>query len=83
MCTANFPPDVITEGWGSQVNKFEQVSINGHQVSHVWREAWAGTTGTPHVLCLKEGTRAEGGLYSEVECIMGNCHAGPPPPPPS
>ena len=42
------------------MNKFEQVSSDGHQMS-LAGGAWLG-----------------GGLYSEVKCIMGNGHMGPP-----
>ena len=63
---------------GPQVNKFEQVSSDDHQMSLV--EGW-------RVPCLMlrglgpEGARAMRGasLYSEVQCIMGNGHMGPLP----
>ena len=42
--------------WGSEVNKFEQVSSVGHQMS------------------------TAGGVYSEVQGIMGNGHMGTAPP---
>ena len=47
-------------GGGHQVNKSEEVSSLGHQMS------------------LRGGALYGGGLYSEVECIMGNGHMGPP-----
>ena len=65
-------PDVGGAGC-PQVNKFEQVSSDGHQVSLArgvldlmsrGEEGWG----------LGRGT----GLYSEVQCIMGNDHRGSP-----
>ena len=57
-------PDVSTRG-SRQVNKFEQVSIDGHQMS------LAGVGG-PHVPMA---------LYSVVQCITGNGDMGPSFPP--
>ena len=51
---------------GPQVNKFEQVSSDGHKMS---------LAGRPHVW---KGGVESGILYSEVQCIMGNGHLGPP-----
>ena len=57
-----WPSDVSPSGEGPHVNKFEQVSSNGHQMSlgvrgsHIWG----------------------GDLYSEVQIIIGNGHMGPP-----
>ena len=63
------------------MNKFEQVSRDGLQMS------LAGGWGGSLDLCL--GVRpglgrvpwphVGGGLYSEVQCIMGNGHMGTPP----
>ena len=52
------------------MNKFEQVSSDGHQMSR---------RGCPHVPCV-EGVELGGALYIEVQCIMGNGHLGTPPP---
>ena len=48
----------VPGGGGLQVNKFEQVSSDSHQMSLAgsWGGPWPG----------------EGALYSEVQCIMGN-----------
>ena len=46
----------------SEVNKFEQVSSGGHQIS----------------LVGGGGLVLEGSLYSEVQCFMGNGHMGHP-----
>ena len=50
-------------GSDPEVNKFEQVSSNGHQMS----VARGGRDPSSKVPC-------GGGLYSEVQCIMSNCH---------
>ena len=61
------------------MNKFEQVSIGGHQMSLAGGpmfigggKARVGTRGVPlsHVL--------RGVLFSEDHCIMGNGHMGNP-----
>ena len=49
---------------GPEVNKFEQVSSEGHQIS------LAGP--------LSDVRAGGGGLYSEVQCIMGNGHMESP-----
>ena len=67
------------------MNKFEQVSSDGHQMSLAG--VGAGARGVPclegawgrgqrgsHVPCLERR-----GLYNEVHCIMGKGHMGPPP----
>ena len=66
------PPDVSTSGLGPQVNRFEQVSSDGHQMSLAWGSGFDG------VQCLMS-SREEGkgwgqweGLYNEVHCIMVN-----------
>ena len=68
-------------GWCPKVNKFEQVSSDGNQMS------LAGGDGAPcpvrfysqapKVSC--PGLGWGGGLYNEVQCIMGNGHMGPSP----
>ena len=66
----------VSMGGGPQVNKFEQVSNDGHQVSLV--EGVAGQRGGP--MSNVQGTRTAAtvrGLYSEVQCIMGNGHMDP------
>ena len=62
---------VLVGGGGPQVNKLEQVSIDGHQMSL----AVVGL-GVP---CLMSGGGpgsggGRTGLYSEVQCIMDNGH---------
>ena len=53
----------------SEVNKFEQVSSGGHQISLV------GGGG----LVLEGSLYSEAGaLYSQVQCFMGNGHMGHP-----
>ena len=57
------------------MNKFEQASSNGHQMS------LAGAGGT---MSERGGAWAgAGGLYSEVPCIMGNGHIKTPLLPPT
>ena len=62
-------------GGGPEVNKFEQVFNDGHQMSLVGE-------GKKTVRSHVGGGLGSGqmGLYSEVQCIMGNGHMGPPPP---
>ena len=62
MYSSSQPPDVSTTE-GPQVNRFEQLSSLGYQMS------LAGSWGPVQM----------GGLYSEVQFIMGNCHIGPSP----
>ena len=57
-----WPPDVSSGG--PQVNKFEQVSSVGHQIS---------VDGGPDL--ISSGL----GVYSEIQGIMGNDHMGTPP----
>ena len=62
------------EGEGPHVNKFEQVSSDGHQMSLV--VARAG--GVP---CLMSGAEQRvGAVGSELQCIMVNSHMGTPSP---
>ena len=64
----------VPVGWvSSKVNKFEQVSSGGHQMSLVGQGSGLGATEVgPQVSCWG------GGLYNEVQCIMGNGHMLPP-----
>ena len=93
MCTAHLPTvraSMATrcqyrwEGWlgtGVQVNKFEQVVSDGHQVSLAGEEVVGGSTsdvgrGGQGLGCPKSDVHREpGGLNSEA-CIMGNGHVG-------
>ena len=52
---------------GSQVNKFKQVSGLDHKMSVA-----GGRTGGLNVPCPGRA------MYSEVQCIVGNGHMGPP-----
>ena len=80
----------VLVGRGPQVNKFEQISSLGHQLSlgggprtvrsHVWG---GGRVGMVPVLVgfpcrVWGGLGPVGALYVEVQCIMGNCHIGTP-----
>ena len=62
------------KGWGHQVNKFEQVSSIGHQMS----AAGGGGAGVPRSDVQRgrgegvPGLILGGGMYSEVRDIMGN-----------
>ena len=58
--------------WGPKVNKLEQVSSDGHQMSLV-----EGKWGPCPVRSMSGG--GLGFLYSEIQCIMGNGHMGPLP----
>ena len=77
------PPDVTL--WGSEMDKFEQVSNDHHHMS------LAGGPGL-----MSGGNGGQGGwgprsdvhgrlgpggrgLYSEIQCFMDNSHMGPPP----
>ena len=60
--------DVSTGGVGDEVNKFEQVSSDDHQMSLMG--------GCPRG---RVGPRSGGGLYSEVQYIVDNGHMGPHP----
>ena len=69
-------PDVSNGGgsWVSEVNKVEQVSIDGHQISLAegpcpvrWHVGGEGA----------ERTQPGGSLYFEVPCIIGNGHMEP------
>ena len=66
-----------------QVNKFEQVSSDGHQMSLVGGECPMSDSqklgpGGP-MSDVQGGWGQDGGvLYSEVQRIMGNGHMGPP-----
>ena len=82
MCTARLPTihALATQcqycwegvgGWAPQVNKFEQVSSGGHQMSLA---EWVPCL-MSKVPCLKSRGWA---LYSEVQCILGNGHMGTP-----
>ena len=53
----------VPVGVGPQVNKFEQVSSDGHKMSLAGRG---------------DRTRGGGGLYSEVQFIMSNGPIGTP-----
>ena len=55
------------------MNKFEQVSSDGHQMSLTWGGVRAG--GGP--MSDIQGAGASG-LYIEVQCIMGKGHMGTP-----
>ena len=77
-------------GRGPEVNKFEQVFSDGHQMSIV------GGSMSSEVPCPEGGHDWGGGflvewcpksegvgagprdLHSEVQCIMGNCQVRPP-----
>ena len=61
------------------MNKFEQISSFGHQMSLAgghgaglgWRQLYNESPYT-------EGAGPAGSLYGEVQCIMSNGHMGPP-----
>ena len=67
---------------GSQMNKFEQVSSDGYKMS------LAGGLGVRCLMSRGPGLggpmldglmcRVGGGVHSEVKCIVGNGHRGPP-----
>ena len=63
----------VVEGVGPQVNIFEQVSSDDHQMSQ------AGGAKSPMSHVLEGGWWYWGCLYSEVQYIMGNGTWGPPP----
>ena len=72
---------LVGEG-GPQINKFEQLSNDGHQMSLAgkagvvgWGERQGQGWGS-RLPCLMPG--GGGGLYSEIQCIMGNGHTGTP-----
>ena len=56
---------------GPQMNKFEQVSSDGHQMSQAGGRVWGGGN-----VWYPGWTD----LYSEVQCIMGNGHIWGAPP---
>ena len=76
---------------GPQVNKFEQVSSDGYQmslakgadrrrVSHVCCPGRGlGPVGVSCLMSRREEGPGLGGLYSEVQCIKSNGHMGTPP----
>ena len=71
------PPDVNTsEAGGSQVNKFEQVSNDGHQMS-LARDR-ARVSGNVMSDVWEWGLGCGLALYHEVQCIMGNGHIWSP-----
>ena len=58
----------LVGGGGPGVNKFEQVSINGHQMS-LAEEGWSLSSKVP---CLGGGGRtAKGSVSSEVPYVWG------------
>ena len=65
------PPDV-SSGGGFELNKFEQVSSDGHQMS------LAGGP-CPVRSSIGEGGSRDGGLYNEVQYIMANGYMGTTP----
>ena len=101
MLTARLPAVNVSAatrcGWGEghQVNKFEQVSSDGHQMSLGGGQGWGGGP-MPDVLgvgsyvwCREEAPMSDvqgsqacrrGDLYSEFQCIMDNAHMGDPSP---
>ena len=56
------------------MNKFEQVSIRDHHTCQWQGVGLGGLGGDWGSQCFMSG----GGLYSEVQCIMGDGHRGPP-----
>ena len=60
--------------WGGGSSS-EQVSSDGH---HMSAGRWHWIRGVPGL--MSRWTRAGGGLYSEVQGIMGDDHMGSPPP---
>ena len=59
------------------MNRFEQVSSDGHQMLLAGQQLGTGPVGVP---CFwGEGVPILGGLYSEVQCIIGNGYMGSPP----
>ena len=70
---------------GSQLNKFEQVSISSTRYHLNGGQGWGvllsrggrGLGRSPSPLSGGAGLGL-GGLYSEVQCIMSNGHMGPP-----
>ena len=68
-CFSGYQMSVL---WGGrQVNKFEQVSSNSHQMSLAGDRAGVGGP-----MSDAHGAGLGVGLYSEVQCIMGNGHMG-------
>ena len=59
--------------WGPQMNNFEQVSSDGHQMSLVGAGLGRGRGPMPDVWSGGGGWRS---LYSEVQCVMGKGHQG-------
>ena len=67
----------VVGGGVPQVNKFQQVSSEGHQISLI-----GAGHGTSHVCCWSGGGGGGSdvqGLYIEVQCIMGYGHMGTSP----
>ena len=60
---------------GYEVSKFEQVSNDGYEMSLAWRGPCQVKS---HIQAGRAGARGEGFLSSEVQCIIGNGHMGPP-----
>ena len=58
-----------------QVNKFEKVSSDGHQMPLAGRSL---SSEVPWGQNFGSETRTSVGLYSEVQCIMGNDHMDHP-----
>ena len=62
------------------MNKFEQLSCNGHQMTLAWVPCshipeGSGLGGPPvSWLAGKLRPGARGALYNEVQCIIGNGH---------
>ena len=70
-------------GEGRRMIKSEQVSSDEHQMSLAGgipslmsREGWARARWVPGLMS-GEGQSWGGGLYIEVQCIMGNGHVDP------
>ena len=75
-------------GGGAQVNKFEKVASDSHQMSlaggHVWCPGAGLGVPTSDVQGVGPGgsiTDVQRDHYSEVQCIMANGQMGTPPPP--
>ena len=61
------------------MNKFDQASSGGHQMSlGGWGQGWEVPCPGGGRVILQGGPMSKGGLYSEVQYIMGNGHMGLP-----
>ena len=87
MCTAHLPTVRASAascqywwGGGPQVNKFEQVSSDCHQMPPAGAGAWGTRAGAGMGVPCLTSKGVAGDLYSEVQCTMSNGYMGTPSP---